>query len=214
MDLLLLVTGVLLGYGSFIHLLGSRSIVIISGAMIAVVAIALGVITQLRYTRQRQRRDRSQLQTHLQADILAPQTFAQELRRIATGVPSEAKAQWQTVEADLHATYRMAQHIAKRESLFIPDIVETLHTVLTLAEQFVQALEVNERVATLRYQQLAQEQLTQRRTRLRQTHDQLRELHDQIALVELEQIVSLDSGISERLQFIIAANERAIETHP
>jgi len=214
MDLLLLVTGVLLGYGSLVHILGTRPIVVLGGGVIMVVAIAFGIILQIRHTQHLRQQSRFQPQTHFRTNVLDSQTFTQELQRIADGVPSKAKDQWQTVEPELHAIYRMAQHIAQQESLFIADVLETLHTVLTLAEQFVQALDVNDRVATPRYQQLAQSQLTQRRTRLRQTHDQLRELHDQIALVGLEQTPSLESGISERLQFIIAANESAIETHP
>lgn len=213
MDLLLLVTGVLLGYGSLVHILGTRPIVLLSGGVIMVVAIISGIITQIRHSQKLRQRSRAQTQGQTLTNILDSQTFVQELRRIATGVPSGAKDQWQMVESELHAIYRMAQHIAQQESLFLADVLETLHTVLALAEQFAQALDVNDRVATPRYQQLAQSQLTQRRTRLRQTHDQLRELHDQIALVGLDQTPSLESGISERLQFIIAANESTIETH-
>ena len=205
-DLLLLVTGVLLGYGSLVHILGTRPIVILSGGVIMVGTIAIWAMSHLRQQRRHHQRDRA----HRQTNLLDWPTFQHCLKPLAQHVPPNAQNQWLIAEMQIQASHHMCQQIAQQEPTFLADLLETLHTILSLAEQFAHACEVTDRVQTARYQSLAQEQLTNSQTRLSQTHDQLQQLHDQLAVASLERSQSHDLSIAERLQVIIAANENAI----
>ncbi|MEM9220615.1 MAG: hypothetical protein AAGD25_40630, partial [Cyanobacteria bacterium P01_F01_bin.150] len=139
-------------------------------------------------------------------------TFQQRLRPLSAHIPTSAQKQWQIAEAQIQTIHQMCQRIARQESLFLADVIETLHTVLALAKQLAHACEVTNRVQTPQYQARAQQQLTNSQTRLKQTCDQLQKLHDQLAVVGLEQAQSSAPDIADRLQFIVAANENVIES--
>ena len=205
-ELVLVLTGVLWGYGVFVQRLGTRPIVVISGAVIGSGAIALWAMSHLRQQRRHHQRDRA----HRQINLLEWSTFQHRLKTLAENIPPNVQNQWLIAAMQIQASHQMCQQIAQQEPTFLVDILETLHTIFSLAEQLAHTCEVTDRVQTTRYQTVAQEQLTKSQTRLSQTHDQLQQLHDQLAVASLERSHSHNLGIAERLQIIIAANENAI----
>ncbi|NJR64767.1 MAG: hypothetical protein HC772_04655 [Leptolyngbyaceae cyanobacterium CRU_2_3] len=182
--------------------MGIRLIVVVSGAVIVGVAIAAWY-TQLR----------SQATAHSahSANLLQADVFLSHISFLTNRIPDAAQLQWQSVQQQAQAIQQIAAQIAQQESTLIPDLLETLHTVLDLIDQLVQALQVTQQVQTPRYRELAQHQLKTSLSRLQQTHDQLQELRDQIAFETLERrsLTSPDI-ISTRLQTLIYENEKGI----
>jgi ElaB/YqjD/DUF883 family membrane-anchored ribosome-binding protein len=197
-----LLVGLLVGYVGFVLWLGVRLIVLVSGAVIVGVTIA-SWYTQL----QSQKTTPSATSANLlQADV-----FLSHIDALDHQIPAAARPQWRSVQQQAQVIQQIAAQIAQQESTSIPDLLETLHTVLDLVEQLVQALQVTQQVQTPRYRELAQQQLRSSQNRLQQTHDQLQELRDQIAYETLERRSSTaPSAVSTRLQTLIIENERGI----
>lgn len=194
----LLLAGLSIGYVSFVSWLGMRSIVLLSGAAIAGTAI-------VSWYRQ-PRKAAPSTANLLQADVFLNQVCCLDDR-----IPEASQTLWRSVKQQAEAIQQIAAPLAHQEPAFIPDLLETLHTVLDLAEQLAQALQVKQQVQTPRYRKLAQQQLQNSLDRLQQTHDQLQELRDQIALGSLERrSLNASTVISTRLQTLIAENESGI----
>jgi signal transduction histidine kinase len=194
--------GLLIGYISFVLWLGMRWIVLSSGGLIVVLAIAFWY---------------AQLQTQKasysvsSANLLKTEIFLIHISILNDRVPEACQSLWRSVQAQAQAIQQTAAQIAQQESTFIPDLLETLHTVLDLVDQLVQALQVTQQVQMPHYQELSQIQLQSSLDRLQQTQDQLQELRDQMALASLEQRSRITpSGISTRLQMLITENEKGI----
>lgn len=197
-----LLIGLLLGYVGFVLWLGMRLIVLVSGAVIIISAIVSWYM-QLQ----------SQRTTHstTSANLLQMDVFLRHISFLNNRIPEASQPLWQSVQQQAEAIQQMATQIAQQEPTFIPDLLETLHTVLDLVNQLVQALQVIQQVQTPRYRELAQQQLQSSQTRLQQTHAQLQELCDQIALENLKQrSFTTPSVISTWLQVLITENEKGI----
>jgi hypothetical protein len=194
--------GVLIGYSSFVVWLGMRWIVLISGAFIVVLAIASWHIHL--HTQKASRPVTS-------ANLLQTDIFLSHINILNSQVPEACQSLWRSAQDQAQAIQQTAIQIAQQESTFIPDLLETLHTVLDLVDQLVQALQVTQQVQTLPYQELAQTQLQSSLDRLQQTQDQLQELRDQMALASLQQRSRITpSGIAARLQILVTENEKGI----
>lgn len=197
-----LLFGLAIGYISFVWWLGMRLIVFLSGAVI----VALAIVFWYRQPRSQQTKPSISSANLLQTDV-----FLDHLSSLDHHIPDASRSLWQAVQQQAQAIQQIATQIAQREATFVPDLLETLHTVLDLVDQLVQALQVIQQVQTPRYQELAQQQLQSSQTRLQLTHDQLQELHDQMALEHLKQrSLTTVSIISTRLQTLITENERGI----
>ncbi|MBW4613850.1 MAG: hypothetical protein KME21_11335 [Desmonostoc vinosum HA7617-LM4] len=198
----LLLTGLLIGYVGFILWLGVRLIVLFSGAVIVVLAIASWYL-QLKRQKTSSWANSANL---LQIDI-----FLSHINCLDPQIPDADHTLWLTVKQQAQAIQQIATQIAQQESTFTLDLLETLHTVLDLVDRLVQALQVTQQMQTPHYRELAQQQLQSSLTRLQQTHDQLQELRDQFALENLERrSLTVPTVISKRLQILIAENERGI----
>lgn len=197
-----LFTGLFIGYLGFVWWLGIRLIVLVSGAVIVMLAIIF-------WYRQLQSQGRTHSTTS--ANLLQMDIFLSHINALNHQIPDASQPLWRLVQQQAEDIQQMATQIAQQEATFTPDLLETLHTVLELVDQLVQALQVIQQVQTPRYRELAQQQLQSSQTRLQQTHDQLQELRDQMALENLERrSLTTSSGISTRLQILIAENERGI----
>lgn len=196
-----LLIGVGLGYLSFIFWLGIRLLVLISGAVIALLAIAIWYL-------QLQPQKNS---SALSANLLQAEVFLSHLNLLNNQIPTTSKSHLQFVQKQAQTIQQLATDIAQQESALIPDLLETLHTVLDLVAQLVQALQVRKQIKTPHYQELAQQQLQSSLNRLQQTCQKLQELHDQLALDGLERrTFNTTHVLSTRLQLLIAENERWI----
>lgn len=196
----LLLAVLTIGFIAYVLWLGLRWIVFLSGAVIVAGAIAF-------WFRQFPRpKNPSTI-----ANLLQPEVFLSHLNTLKSSASGATDSQWRSAHQQAEAIQHVAKQIAQREPTLIPDLLETLHTVLDLVDQFGQAFQVSQQVQTPHYQQLAQQRLQHSEVRLQQTRDQLQALHDQIALEHLERhSLTLTSGISERLQILITENEKGI----
>lgn len=198
----LLLAGLAIAYMILVLWLGMRSIVLLSGAVI----VGLTIVS---WYRQLQAQKTSYSATS--ANLLQTDVFLNHISFLDNRVPNASRLLWRSVQQQAEAIQQTATQIAQQEATFIPDLLETLHTVLDLVDQLVQALQVIQQVQTPRYRELAQQQMQSSQTRLQQTHDQLQELRDQIALENLKQrSFTTASVISTRLQVLITENERGI----
>lgn len=197
-----LLMGLLLGYVSFIGWLGVRIIVLLSGGMIVGFVVALWYLNRDRHHPSH---------AAVSANLLETDVFISCIGPFSSHIPAASQSQWRAARLQAQAIQEIAQQIAQQESTFIPDLLDTLYTVLELTEQLAQALQVTHQVQTPRYRELAQYQLKSSQARLQQTHDQLQELRDQMALADLEWTSrKATSGISTRLQIITAENAKGL----
>lgn len=198
----LLITGLLIGYVSFVLWLGMRLIVIFSGAVIVVLAIASWYV---------QLKDQKTNSSDTSANLLETDVFYSHIKYIETRVPVACQSLWRSVRQQAVNIQQIAIQISQQESTLTPDLLETLHTILDLIDRLVQALQVTEKVQTSHYRELAKQQLQSSLNRLQKSQDQLQELHDQIALDNLGQpTLTTSSLISTKLQTLIAENNKGI----
>jgi hypothetical protein len=198
----LLIIGLLIGYVSFVLWLGMRLIVLFSGAVIVVLAIASWYV---------QLKDQKTNSSDTSANLLETDVFYGHIKYIETRVPVACQSLWRSVRQQAVNIQQIAIQISQQESTLTPDLLETLHTILDLIDRLVQALQVTEKVQTSHYRELAKQQLQSSLNRLQQSQDQLQELHDQIALDNLGQpTLTTSSLISTKLQTLIAENNKGI----
>lgn len=126
---------------------------------------------------------------------------------------------WQKAYAQSEAIHQYTVAIARQDARFIPDLLETLHTVLELVSQFLQAFGATRQMKTLPYQKMAQQQILTSQYRLAQTQQQLQELHDQLLAENMElqwqshsssELPHVASGVSSRLQTLISINKEEL----
>ncbi|MBW4644857.1 MAG: hypothetical protein KME23_18010 [Goleter apudmare HA4340-LM2] len=198
----LLIIGLLIGYLGFVWWLGIRLVVLLSGGVIVVLAIASWLI-QLKHPKTNP--------TASSANLLQTDVFFSHISHLDHQIPDVSRPLWRSVQQQAQVIQQIAIQIAQQESTFTPDLLETLHTVLDLVDQLVQALQITPKLRTPRYRELAEQQLQSSRNRLQKTQDQLQELHDQIAVETLERrYLSTPSVIATKLQTLIADNEKGI----
>ena len=198
----LLLTGVLLGYIIFVFWLGIRLTVLLSGAVIVALAIA-SWYSQLKNFKNSPKVTSANL---LQIDV-----FSNHLNHLNYQIPHPSLPLWESVKQQAQSIQQIARQIAEQESTFTPDLLETLHTVLDLVDQLVEALQVIQKVQTPRYRNLAEQKLASSQKRLDQTHEKLQELHDQMVLETLDRRSNYAPNvIGQRLQTLINENEQGI----
>ncbi|NEP19949.1 MAG: hypothetical protein F6J97_24190 [Leptolyngbya sp. SIO4C1] len=192
-----LVVGALAGFGGLVLWLGARPVVWLSGGGIAGV-MTLGWASGYR-----------QSMTALDSsDLLTAASFEQQLRSHSAKVPHPSSQPWQQAHSWAAASQSFAHQIATQEPLLRSDLLEALHTVLDLARQVAEALQVIDKVQTPVYRQMAQQRLQASCDRLQATYQQLQQLQDQVALSSLE---TGPAALPERLKLIIAANRQSLE---
>lgn len=201
-----LLAGLTVGYGGLVLWQGLRLVVLITGG-----AITAAAITAWYCFPKPQSRNLAASSTNL----LELEVWRWRLANLEPLLPTVTQPQWQKTVQQAVAIHPLVTQIAQQEPTFIPDLIETLHTVLELVDQLSRALQTTQRVQMPHYQALAQQQLRRSQTRLQQTHEQLRELHDQLMLTDLTQrSQSIVSGISIRLQLITAENAQSLLESP
>lgn len=198
----LLLFGLLFGYGIFLTWLGLRPIAIISGAIIIAITFFVWLVVS--------RLQSTPLAKASSDNLLETEAFSECMHRLDAKVLENNKAHWQTARNQICAIHLIAQQLGQREPTFLPDLIETLHTVFTLANQLVESLQIIQQVRTPHYRKLADQQFTNSRARLKQTHTQLQELHDQLIVSDLQTSSQTVGGIAERLQVLIQENAQSV----
>lgn len=194
-------------YGSYLIWLGIRPIVFLSGALIFVFTLLAWVSTP-----------RLPPQESDESDLLNPSVFYAQLEVSRSLLQRDLFGQvalgyWEKTYAQVDAIHQLAVAIAHQESLFIPDLLDTLHTVLSLSTQFSKAFNAAKKMKTSSYKEMAQQHMKASTYRLSQTYSQLQELHDQLLANGIEaELSDASSGVSQRLQTLIKDNASAIQS--
>ena len=196
---LFLIGGTVLGYGAMMVFAGFQPLSVGVGA-----AIALGMV--LSWFMQF-RRDRFTAT----GNLLDRTVMLEQLDAIAAKLPGlEGQAVWTEAYQWASASQAAAAEIAEREPTLMPDLVEALYTVEGLAANVASSAVALEQVQTEQYRTLTQQQLTQSRDRLRETHSQLQHLRDQIVLSQLTADASSSAALPSRLQLLIDTNKTTL----
>ncbi|MEO0867032.1 MAG: hypothetical protein AAFY17_01045 [Cyanobacteria bacterium J06642_11] len=197
-----LLLGLLGGYGIFLAWLGLRWIVLISGAIIMVTTVCLW---QFSLTSSPE----AEPSAHT---FLNPGEFLIHIQTLNDRVSPTHQEHWQSSYQQIIAIEQLVQQIMQQQPSFIPDLLDTLHTVISLAEQLIDAISITQQVRTPYYQKLALQQLHTSQLRLQQTYHQLESLHDQLMVTELEWRTAQSlGGMAERLQVLVAENTQSIQ---
>lgn len=195
----LLLLGIAFGYSLLIAFAGNRPLVWIGGGVVAM-AMAGSWITGYRLP---------PLKEHEHTDLLNINSFQRQIDTIQAQVAQASYRTWQPVKDWALQSQAFATHICDREPTLRPELLEALYTVVDLAQQVADGLQVQAQIQTPAYQQMAKKQLQQSCDRMEQTHHQLQQLQDQVALASLTQG---DTSFPQRLETLIAANKEILET--
>lgn len=201
-----LLVGVGLGYAGLLVWQGTRLIVWIAGAAIALVAIAawFWVLRQVPLPSAKPGVSPDHL---LDRSIFLAQLAALEQRHPAITQSTPPDPTWAEARHWAEQAQEFAAQIAQQEPSFIPDLLEALHTVLELATQVLEALTVIQQMRTLNFRQLAEARLQTSCDRLRETHSQLQYLQDQITLTALDRRTVGATPLPDRLRILITENK-------
>jgi hypothetical protein len=201
-----LLISLFLSYLGFIYWQGIRVIVIVSGAFILGLAL-FAWAKQLQRLKHHNTNSQTKVPSLLQAG-----DFAQIINALARRIPQTSYPLWQPIQQQAQKISSLTIAIAQKEPTFIPDLLETLHTVIALVKQLSEILQVIGSVHTSHYQASVQHQLQHSQARLQQTQDQLQAFHDQIVVEQLDQHSAQInfSVLSDRLRALISENTSSI----
>jgi len=195
---LLLGTG--LGYAVLLTIAGLRSPAILTGGGISVAMVGFWA------TGFRQR-----AQTERSSNLLEGDFFALQLQQFDLRVPQKEQRTWQQARTWAIESQRFAERIYDQDPLLQVELLEAMHTVVDLARQVAEALEVIDQIETPTYGELAQHRLQASCDRLQASYAQLQQLQDQVALAKLDQSTSTGSTLPQRLQTLVVANRQILE---
>ena len=193
-----LVVGALAGYLGFVLWLGPRPVVWISGGGVAAV-MAGGWVNGFRRPAISQSA----------SDLLVAEVFEQQLKALEAKVPNRAETTWRQTRQWATESQDFAAQIAQQDPLLQVELLEATHTVLGLARQVADALQVLGKIQTPAYQQMAQQRLQASRDRLQETHQHLQQLQDQVALASLD---AETAAFPTRLHQLIEANQQILKS--
>ena len=144
------------------------------------------------------------------ANLLDSSIFLHELNDITKKLAERTNRDWEQTLIWAEEIQTFAQRIASRESILIPELLETLHTVLALCEQVVASLLALEQMQTETYQNLTRQHLQVSCQRVQETHHLLQQLQDRVLLSSLD-TSKLQSSLPRSLRVIIAENKTVLE---
>ncbi|MGK7951833.1 MAG: hypothetical protein AB4368_24355 [Xenococcaceae cyanobacterium] len=193
-----LIGGAGLGYLSLIIWLGSRlPILIVGGAIAGVMVIAW--FWKLRH-----------FYAFSGSNLLDSAIFLHELANIEKKLAGRTDANWEQTLRWAKESQIFAERIASRESILIPELLETLYTVLSLCEQVAESLLALEQMQTETYRNLTLEHLQTSCQRVQETHHLLQQLQDRVLLSSLE-ASGRQTNVPHSLRVLIAENKTILD---
>ena len=193
-----LIGGALLGYFSLIVWLGSRPPILIVGGAIAVVMLTAW-FWKLR-----------QFYAFSGANLLDSAIFLNELTSIERKLAGRTDADWEQTLIWAKEIQIFAQRIASRESILIPELLETLYTVLSLCEQVAESILALEHMQTETYRNLTLQHLQTSCQRVQETHHLLQQLQDRVLLSSLKASGG-QATLPRSLRVIITENKTVLD---
>ena len=193
-----LIVGTGLGYLNLIIWLGSRPLTLIVGGAIAggMVAAWFGKLRQF--------------YAFGGANLLDSAIFLNELAKMERKLAGRTDANWEQTLIWAKEIQIFAQRIASRESILVPELLETLYTVLSLGEQVAESLLALEQMETETYRNLTQQHLQTSCQRVQETHRLLQQLQDRVLLSSLEASGG-QASLPRSLRVIIAENKTVLD---
>ncbi|MGG6265361.1 hypothetical protein ACQ4M3_40185 [Leptolyngbya sp. AN03gr2] len=186
-----LLLGISTAYLIFVLNVGIRPIVFLVGAGICLMTL-LAWYWQIR-----------QMLMNSATDLLQTSVFLNYVNAFDQQIPPAAKVQWKPFRQGALKIQHLTTQIAQHDITLVPDLLETLHTIVALLEKTTQTLQASQQIKT----NLAQQQTTQTiqncATRLQESYLSLQEIHDQLALKDASQF----SVALAQLQILIATNQ-------
>jgi len=143
-------------------------------------------------------------------NLLDQQVFLSQLTLQEHTCSFRAKPIWLKVHQQSNKIQVFASQIAQQEATLIPDLLESLHTVLELSDQVRETLKVLDQIQMPVYQNLAEQRLKHSCDRLKTTHEQLQHLYEHTVLSKVSQNIGI-SQLPERLQLLIDTNKAALQ---
>ena len=199
----LLLAGTGLGYAALLLVVGARPLAWVTGGGIS--AAMVGTWTT------GFRRPSEPLTSG--SNLLESESFAQQLQQFDQRVPQKGQGTWRQVRTWAVESQRFAERIYEQDSLLQIELLEAMHTVVDLARQVAEALEVMNQIETPTYRQMAQQRLKASCDRMQASHVQLQQLQDQVALAKLDQSSAGGGTLPQRLQNLVAANQQILEAN-
>lgn len=198
-----LIIGMVLGWGLFVVLLGTRWLVLVVGGAIALVTVLVwvrGFVPKL-------------VPLEAVANLLERENLLTQLNQLDAKIPKLPNTTWTQARQWAEESQSFSERIAAREPTLTADLLETMHTVLELTGQVAGSIQVLEQIETPSYRELAQQRLQQSCDRLRESRSQLQRLHDQVTLAALDQGVDVSrAALPNRLQILIADNKTTLQS--
>ena len=194
-----LLVGAILGYATFLVWVGIRTVPLVVGGIITVTML-LAWVWQVK-----------QISSQKAVNLLNINNFIEQIEKIEQKIAKKSVSEWQNTRKWAIESQTFAQNITNKESVLLPELIETLHTVLDLSNQVAEAIVAREQVQTNTYRLLTQQHLDTCCTRLQQTHEQLQQLQDQVLLSSLDMSI-VKTGLPNHLRGLIAENRTALHT--
>lgn len=195
-----LIVGVGLGYLAFVVWLGSRPVALGIGG-----AIALAMLGAWFWKLK-------QMPSLTWINLLDKSTFRSQLNKLESELKRQSYSEWENVKKLAIESQEFAAKIVSRESELMPELIETLYTVLSLCEQVIKSVLALQEIKTATYQKITEQYLQESYQRITETYKQLEQLQDQVVISSLaRETGGVEAGLPRRLKILIADNKTALK---
>ena len=195
-----LIIGVGLGFGAFIVWLGARPLTLGIGGAIAL-AMLVAWFWKLK-----------QMPSLTWINLLDKNTFRFQLSKLESKLKRHSYSEWEKVKNLAIETQEFAAKIVSREPELMPELIETLYTVLALCEQIIKSVLALKEIKTEAYQKVTEKYLQESNLRIFETYKQLEQLQDQVVIASLaKETEGVEAGLPRRLKILISENKTALK---
>ncbi len=195
-----LIVGVGLGYLAFVVWLGARPVALGIGGAIALVMLGAW-FWKLK-----------QMPSLTWINLLDKSTFRARLNQLESQLKRQSYKEWEKVKNLATETQEFAAKIISREPELMPELIETLYTVLSLCEQVTKSVLALQEIKTATYKEITEQYLQESKLRVVETYKQLEQLQDKVVISSLaKETGGVEAGLPQRLKILIADNKTALK---
>jgi hypothetical protein len=195
----LLLIGIFLGYLSLTIFFNFRAIALLWGGAIAISTSALWF--WLLYRDLQKSSD----------NLLERDIFIKQLPKDNLKLNKHARHQYQEAKKWAIASQDFAAQIGHYESILIPELLETLNTVIALLQQVGDTLQAKEKMTSASGRERVEQRLQSSCDRLLNTKDSLQNLQESIAIASLDKNAAVISeDLPSQLSLLIDNNKQTL----